>query len=138
MGNSLADQLLSVGLATPAQHQRATSEKTFREQAVSAMQRSQLTSKHDRPINLDRILTCETIAEFKTTARILLLEHPEFIGDVVKAAHRFKETDGGRKLVYIVLNVRNLLPTIAPDVRERFLNRAFRRHGSTLETPVEE
>lgn len=138
MGNNLADQLLKVGAATPTQHHQAISEQAKRDDARSALQRSQLTTKHDRPINLDRILTCETIAEFKATAKILLLEHPEFISDVVKAAHRFKEMDGGKKLVWVVLNVRNGLPSIAPDARERFLNRAFRRHGSTFETPIEE
>ena len=138
MGNSLADQLLKVGAATPTQHRQAISEQARREDARFALQRSQLTTKHDRPINLDRILTCETIAEFKATAKILLLEHPEFIGDVVKAAHRFKEMDGGNKLVWVVLNVRDRLSAISTDERKRFLNRAFRRHGLTFETPVEE
>ena len=60
------------------------------------------------------------------------------MSDVITAAHRFKETDGGKKLVWIVLNVRNGLPTTTPGTRERFLNRAFRRRGATLETPTEE
>ena len=79
----------------------------------------------------------ESIREFRDKARKLLMERPDLIRDVIRSAHRFKDADGGKKLVWQFFQIRDTLAGVTMNERERFLKRALRAHGVTFEIPME-
>lgn len=134
MSNSLVDALSKIGLITEQEK-----DHVLADQASCFAEREALwkkaASKGNRTEHLALVQNCQSISEFKDSARKLLCERPELAGDVVKAAHRFQEQQGGDKLIWLCYQVRDLIPQVSPDKRERFLKRAFRSAGGTVAIP---
>src|SRR3989344_8671297 len=124
---SLADAFREAGLISPEQHNKVRVEQESKRRAQEGAHLHSLTRKSGRPANFDRLETCQTINEFKETAQKLLMEYPEGAQEVVQLAHRFQGKEGSKKLIWIVFQVRDLLPQVPDDQRSRFLSRAFRK-----------
>lgn len=131
----LSEQLLKAGLVSPEKVDGVVAEKKMREKTAAGQQFHQLTTKSGRPASFDRLEFCGTIAEFKDTARKILSGHPEEIGQIINLAHRFKDAPGGKKLIWLMYQVRDGLVNAEPAKREQFLRRAFRKCGGTIEIP---
>lgn len=132
----LSEPLLRVGLL---------SEKQFREQLVTEeLEQEQgqqakfaqfaLKGTKGGFTELDQ---CANMSEFKFAAKQFLLKDPSKIQIIIQKVHRFKKDDQGKKFVWFFYQVRNILKNLPAEKREQFLNRAFRRLGSTLEIPKE-
>jgi hypothetical protein len=137
MGN-LADQLAKAGVASEKDIAKAQRLQREREQTALAQNVHRLASNHGRSgdVTLETLQAAQTITEFKDVAGKLLLKHPGLNRDVVADAQRFKDVDGGKKLIWLTLSVRDQLPGIDHREREAFLKRAFRRRGATPEPPT--
>ncbi len=133
MPGTLADALQQVRLITEKEKKAVLGDQASRLDREAATQLRKLTSKHGRSANLDRLEICSSIGEFKDTAKKLLNEHPDYIQDVITQAHRFKTEQGGDRLIQLVYKVKDRLPRLPTSERERFLRRAFRRSGGTVE-----
>jgi len=128
----MADALQKLGLISEAEKNEALAGNahTMNERDLHFRK---LASKHGKSASLDRLETCSTINEFKNAAKTLLIEQPHMTKVVVEQAHRFKNEPGGDKLVWLCYEVRDKLLSVAHLNRERFLKRAFRRSGATVE-----
>jgi hypothetical protein len=135
MGSSLVDALSKVGLIDEREKNQILAD-----QAPTIAERESRWNKMVKSGNRDeyraQLYESSSINEFKDSARKLLMERPEVIGEVVKAAHRFKEKDGGDKLIWLCYQVRDLMSQVAPAKREVFLKRAFRSANSVVEIPA--
>lgn len=134
---SLSEQLLKLGFVSPEEHEKIAKKKEELEKQKIGQDQNQLTRKSGRPISFSRLEFCETIAEFRDTARKLLCEFPEEIGEVVRLAHRFMGAPGGKKLIWLVYQVRDGLVSVSPENREQFLKRAFRKFGAKIEADMD-
>ncbi len=134
MASTIADALNKVGLIDEQERDRILANH-----ANSFAEREELlwkaASKGNLTEHLALVESCSSISEFKDSARKLLNECPKKIGDVVKAAHRFKGQQGGDKLIRLCYQVRDLMSSVTPEKRERFLKRAFRAAGGVVEIP---
>ena len=133
--DSLADQFLKAGLISSEQHEKVSAEQDAKQRTAEGQRLASLRSKSNRPANFDRLETCKTVNEFKDTARKILLEYPEEIGQIIQSAHRFQEEAGGRRLVWLMYSVRDGLAEISLENREQFIKRAFRKSGGTIQIP---
>jgi hypothetical protein len=124
----MLDALAKAGLATKSD----LTDLTAQDRQRRALMVKQFTGR-DRDVNATELDTAGNVSEFRDSARRLLTSHPELIDQVVEKAHRFKDADGGDRLVWTVYQVRDILRQLKGDQREQFLRRAFRRSGATLE-----
>jgi len=132
---SLADAFREVGLISPEEHDKIRVEQENKTRAQEGAQLHSLTRKSGRPANFDRLQTCQSINEFKDTARQVLTEYPEGASEVAQLAHRFQGQEGSKRLIWIVLSVRKLLPLVTDDQRDQFLRKAFRKANPVVELP---
>ncbi len=131
----LSEQLLKAGLVTEEKSRAVEKEKQEHDKRQSGDLIHQASRKSKRPVSFVRLESCGTIAEFKDAARKLLQEFPEEVEEVVNLAHRFKDMSGGKKLIWLVYQVKSGLARIKTEKREQFLKRAFRKSGTNVETP---
>jgi len=132
---SLSEQLLRVGLVSKEKYEAIEKERETHNRRESEDLIHQASRKSKRPINFVRLESCGTVAEFKDTARKLLQEFPEEVTEVINLAHRFKDTPGGKKLIWLVYQVKDGLAKVQPSKMEQFLKRAFRKAGTEIEIP---
>jgi len=132
---SLLEQLLGAGLVGKEKHEAVEKEKEERDRRQSGNLIHQASRKSKRPVNFVRLESCGTVAEFKDTARKLLQEFPEEISEVISLAHRFKGVSGGKKLIWLVYQVKDGLTKVKSEKREQFFKRAFRKSGTKVEIP---
>ena len=130
---TLSEELLKLGLLSPERHARHTAEETIRDEAERQKNHSQLTAKSRRPANLLLLEHAESVSDFKQTALGVLIEHPEAIADVVRFAHQMRGKPGGKRLIWLMYKIRDGLAKLSAEEQERFLRRALRKAGGTLE-----
>ena len=130
---TLSEEILKSGLISPERHARHTAEKRVRDEAERQKNHSQLTAKSRRPANLLLLEHAESVSDFKQTALGVLIEHPEAIADVVRFAHQMRGKPGGKRLIWVMYKIRDGLAKLSAEEQERFLRRALRKAGGTLE-----
>ncbi|MBU1015277.1 hypothetical protein KKI17_02465 [Patescibacteria group bacterium] len=111
----MAEELKKVGLISEERYNAVEEERRYLVHTASQQQLAGLTKKSGRPANFERLETCGSIAEFKDTARRILLEHPEEMNSIIQAAHRFKDMPGGKKLIWLMYQVRDRLAQAPPE-----------------------
>lgn len=87
-------------------------------------------------MNLEKI---KTVSEFKEVAKKILLEDSSAatITEIVRLGHGVKELDGGKKLIWLILSLREKLPKVKPDKKEQVTKRALRSANPTVDIPSE-
>jgi len=135
MMGSLSDQLMRAGLVNKEKHEAIEKERREHNKRESGDSIRQASKKSGRPVSFVRLESCGTMAEFKDTARKLLREFPEEITEVIKLAYRFKDAPGGKKLIWLVYQVKDGLAKVESSKREQFLKRAFRKADTEVEIP---
>ncbi len=133
--NSLAESLLKAGLVDQQSFNQVSASKRQKEKSLEGQNTSRLLTDSGRPVSLDRLQSSTSVSEFKDVAKKLLMEWPELINEVIQAAHNFKDKDGGKKLIWLMYQIKDGLATIKLEEREKFLKRSLRRSGGTLEPP---
>ncbi len=133
-----SEQLLKVGLLSEKkfQEQRLTEEleEGQRSQAQLA-QLAELVQKKVGQMGCEELDNCATMHDFKLLAKVILSRDPSKIRIVIQKAHRFKDDDQGKRFVWFFYQLRDGLRDLPAARREQFLNRAFRRQGSTFLVP---
>ena len=130
---SLRDALAKANVVSERTVKEAEAmEAIEREAAGQALQqRVMATQAH----TLEDLKDATIIREFRDKARKLLVERPDLVNQVITLAHRFKDQPGGKRLVWLVFSVRDQLGHVPGPERDRFLRRAFRNKGATMEVP---
>lgn len=92
-------------------------------------------------LNSDSAIALEgtsTIAEFKHLAKNLLLKNSSLMKPVIDQAQRMQELDGGRKLIFLCLQLRdNLAKAKSAEEKQQLINRTFRKSNGTHELSEE-
>ena len=92
---------------------------------------SRTNKKVSSNASLDRLNTATTVSQFKQEAKILLLEDPDLISQVIEGAQRLKSEDGGRKLLWLLYSTRDNLEKVKPKFQEQVIKRALRSSKPT-------
>ena len=133
---SLTEQLFSAGLIAEKDKDQIIAKEGEQEKSKVGQNLATLSTKSGRPAHFDGLKCCESVGEFKDVARRLLTEEgPDHIHEVIKLAHRLKSREGGGKLVWLLYQIRDLLPEVEERDRKRFFKRALRKSGATVELP---
>lgn len=132
--------LVKLGLIRAEEGARALREEEHVRKSAVGQNLASLTTKTGRPTSQFVLENCASIGEFRESAKVLLLDHPEEIGKVIQLAHRFKDEDR-KKFVWLLYQVRdhlrddqNLKGDRNKPNREKFLKKAFRRSGAVVES----
>jgi len=132
----LSEQLFRVGLLSKQQLCKQQAEEMLVEEQNQQTKFAQLAKKGEKG-GFTELDQCTSMHEFKLVAKQLLSKDPSKIQVIIQKAHRFKKDDQGKKFIWFFYQVRDRLKKLPAEKREQFLNRAFRRSGSTLEIPNE-
>ncbi|MFH1129267.1 MAG: hypothetical protein V1686_00830 [Patescibacteria group bacterium] len=132
----LSEQLFRVGLLSKQQLCKQQAEEMLVEEQNQQTKFAQFAQKGAKG-GFTELDQTTSMHEFKLVAKQLLLKNPSEIQVIIQKAHRFKNADQGKKFVWFFYQVRDILKRLSAEKREQFLNRAFRRSGSTLEIPNE-
>jgi len=132
--------LVKLGLISEEEGTRILREEEHVRKSDVGQNLASLTTKTGRPTSQFALETCDSIGEFRESAKVLLLDHPEEIIRVIQLAHRFKEDDR-KKFVWLLYQVRdhlrgdqNLKGDGNRPNREKFLKKAFRHSGAIVES----
>lgn len=126
---TLSEKLFNLGLIP---------EKQFREQQAQEVlegerrQQAQISVLKNGHRFCDELDTCSIMHEFKHVAKQILLGDPSQIRVIIQKAHRFK---GNKKFIWFFYQVRDGLSKLPAEKHERFLDKAFRKSGSTVVLP---
>lgn len=124
---SLAEQLVGCGLASERQFREVDAEQQLNQPAIKVVKSQSVSCERD----LD---ACATMQEFKQTTKAILLDDPQAIHRIIQKAHRFKgDQPENKKFIWFFYQVRAQLNTVPANRQQEFLQKAFRRRGSTLE-----
>jgi len=113
-------------------------EKQFREQQAGEFlegeqqQQAQYKTMKNGYKLCDELDTCPTMREFKHVAKQILLGDTSQIRVIIQKAHRFKEN---KKFIWFFYQVKDGLSKLPTEKHERFLDKAFRKSGSTITLP---
>lgn len=127
---TLSEQLFKAGLLSEKQLREQQAKEELEGERLNQAQISQL--KVDGRRNCDELDKCLTMREFKYQAKQVLLQDPSKVGVIIQKAHRFKSS---KKFIWFFYQVRDGLQRLPQDKHERFLDRAFRKSGSTFIIP---
>jgi uncharacterized protein (UPF0264 family) len=134
--SSMAEALRKAGLVTDETSKEVLQRATEKERSQVGNNIGHLKGK---PVSasLMNIETVKTVTEFKKVARQILLEDnsAEVMAEVVRLAHNLKDFDGGKKLVWLILSLRDNLGQVKPEYRKRLIMRALRSSTPTTEVP---
>lgn len=120
--------MLKAGLITPELYQALTVSQVEEERRRSA-NAMRSTARNQTP-NLTKLEGCTSVGEFRSIARELLVENPERISDVLRLAHLLRESDGGKRLIWQLFQIRDYcIQTSDANARLLFVRRALRRAG---------
>ena len=127
---TLQEALLKSGKVTEEQfHKQKTEEEIKEIERISGR-------KFNEKNTCDDLDVCLTVQDFRILAKAILLQDPVMITEVIRRVHRFKEREGGKKLIWLMYQIRDKLIKLPPKDHVIFLNRALRRSNSTLELPA--
>ncbi|OGF82293.1 hypothetical protein A3B18_03045 [Candidatus Giovannonibacteria bacterium RIFCSPLOWO2_01_FULL_46_13] len=129
---TLLDELAKKGLIAKDKEKKILERQRDESRRKEVQNSRELSSTHRDP-SLIRLGSCPSIREFKAIAKDLLTEDPGKILAVINEAHRFKEESAGKDLLTLVYKVKDGLKGMDRGSVEKFLKRAFRRAGATLE-----
>ncbi len=132
---TLSEQLLKAGLVSPEKRAEHAAQELARDEAEQQKRQSRLTAKSRKPANFDRLENATSVNGFKRVALGILQEHPNAIGDVITFAHHLQDKPGGKKLVWLMYQVQDGLAKLPAKDHQRFLKRALRKAGGSLELP---
>ena len=81
----------------------------------------------------------KTVSEFKEAAKKIILEDASTgtFNEIVRQAHEYQNLDGGKKLVWLILSLRDKLGKVKPEKREQVIKRALRSSNPTAEISVD-
>lgn len=128
---SLTEELFNAGVITEEEKKRTLTKDTQQMETRVGQQLSGLLTKSNRPDNFDRLESCGSVGEFKNIAKKILTEQPDRINEIIGLAQRFKDSDGGKKLIWLLHQIKDSLLKVRD--KEKFLKRALRRSGGTIE-----
>ncbi|MFH0853680.1 MAG: hypothetical protein V1853_04730 [bacterium] len=127
----MKEALREAGLISDKAHDEASSKQDARRHSCAGQHLSK--ESKSRPVSMDNLKSAGSIREFKQIAKQLLERSPDVIDEIIQAAHTWKEKSGGKKLVWLMYQVRDGQQGAGGEVgRKDFLNRAFRKSGSTI------
>ena len=128
----LSEQLLRIGLLSEKRFQEQRAMEELEQEQGQQAKFAQLAQKGAK-CGFTELDQCTSMHEFKLVAKQLLAQDPSKIQTIIQKAHRFKKDGQGKKFIWFFYQVRDILKKLPAEKREQFLNRAFRRSGSTLE-----
>jgi hypothetical protein len=128
----LAERLLKVGLLSEEKFQKQRATEELDEEQKSKTQLAQLAQRKGKQTGCEELDNCATMYDFKLLAKQILLRDPSKIRIVIEKAHRFKNDNQGKRFVRFFYKLRDGLKDLPAAKREQFLDKAFRRHGSTF------
>lgn len=126
---TLAEQLMQKGLLDP----KVVKIKDQQERSRIGQQHHDITKKSGKEASLPSLETSTSVSVFKDIAKRLLLEQPDLAPTILKQAHRFQQESGGKKLIWLMFQIRDMLPKISEANREKFLNKALRKANPIVE-----
>ena len=138
----LADALKKSGIVSEKKYSEIETrqEQNYRRESTESIH---CAIKKSRPtVNLERLQSSNTVAEFKDIAKKILQQYPndkELMQEIINATHDFRDSGntGGKKLVWIIFKIRDGLEIVVASKRKHFLNRALRKNSPKLEVPLE-
>jgi len=139
---SLANALRKLGVIPEEKYSEIIYQERQDYQRENAESIRYATKKSRPTVNLERLRSADTVAEFKNIAKKILQQHPndpELMQEIIDATHDFRNSGntGGKKLVWIIFKVRDNLKIVAASKRKHYLNRALRKNNPKLEVPLE-
>ena len=132
MAGNFADALLQVGLTTEDEVKKLQQiQKTKDGQKIGQMKGKVPAASL---LNLEK---ADTVSEFKEQAKKILLEFPEIevAKEIARLAENIKQLGGGKKLIWLILNLRDNLGRVKADKRENVIKRALRSSNPTVDIP---
>ena len=125
--STMRDALLKAGLLSPDRHQQLERVEAGHQsnQAHHAQQRV----LKNRAATLVSLAGCQSVNEFRSLALHVLLEDETTIADVIRLAHGLKESDGGKRLIWQLYQIRDDLATLSRAEYPTYLRRALRKAG---------
>lgn len=133
MNTSFAQAFLNSGIVSKEKVDEIVAKKEELEEAQVKQKQSQMNRKSHAPVNLDQLDAASSVNNFRRAVLNILLADYNVIAQVIEKAQRFRELDGGKKLIWQMHQVKDGLKTVKPEEREQFLHRALRRAGGTFE-----
>jgi hypothetical protein len=124
---TLSEQLFKAGLLSEKQFREQQAEEELEKERLNRAQISKLAINERK--DCDELDKCLTMREFKHQAKQILLQESSQIRVVIQKAHRFKSN---KKFIWFFYHVRDDLQKLPQDKHEQFLNKAFRKSGSTF------
>lgn len=133
----MADALRNAGLVSEDQFDKNQARKMELGQSKQGKHNHDLLSKSHMPVTYDALLAAGSPRAFRHAALQILLVDPDAIGQVIEHAQRFKEADGGKKLIWQMHQVKELAPTVKDECYTPLLKRGLRQSGGTFDIPAE-
>lgn len=130
MANNLQDALLKSNLGNPSFVSKA--DEKLRTKVNQ--ENSRFKGKVVAPslLNLESIIS---VSEFKEVAKKLLLQDINNITDIVRIAHNIKEAEGGKKMIWLLLSLRDNLKKVKSDKYDQVIKRALRSTNPSVDIP---
>lgn len=125
--STMRDALLKAGLLSQAKHQQLEKEATGRES--NQAHQAQKHVLRDRAATLENLSSCRSVNEFRSLALQVLLEDESQITDVIRLAHDLKGSDGSKRLIWQLFQIRDDLAKIGRADLPTYLRRALRKAG---------
>lgn len=126
MANTIASQLLRLGVASKEQFQKVTTDSGLR-----SLQNEKKKNKLRDEFTLEDLRRAKNMQSFKHMARTILERDIYQIKDILKIAHELYDEKTGKRLFWILLSVRDELEDLSPDKHGELLRRSFRKSGAT-------
>lgn len=128
--NDLLEQLFQKGLITGQEYRKRKALNELKSEKGGDNRRRRVVS-----FDLDKLNDAGSVRKFKEIAKEILLQNSSLIQEIIKQAHSLKDKDGGKKLIWQLYQLRDLLGHTSPDEHEQIIKKAFRKSGATFELP---
>lgn len=112
---SMQNAAVKAGLVSESDVRRIEIEK-------EKMERKRVESKKRRRV-VENLSKLDKMSEFCVAVRVELEYDPKLIWSAIKLAHRFKDENGGKKLIWTLYQIRNQFPTISTRETRVFLKK---------------
>lgn len=134
MGMDIREALLKAQLVTEEAYKKTKEQEKTR----NGQQIGRLKGKISQG-SLMNLEEATKVSEFKVISKRLLIEFPckETAVEIAKLAHNISHLAGGKKLIWLILNLRNNIENIKDEFKGQVIKRALRSSCPTVEIPAD-
>lgn len=128
MNDALLEELFKKGLITEERYMKTKAEKELVKDKGGENKSLRKISSFD----LNELDSVGSVRNFKEKAKEILLEDSSLIQEILKKAHRLEQRDGGRKLIWLLYQLRDALKQASSECQELIIKGAFRKAGAKI------